>query len=823
MSKKSLVLAAFLMFVISGPAVAAPLRVGLVYREGPSGHRMVQGIEEALEKWGPVAGKNPVAPLRTFPYAYEEAGLRAMRDALDSGEVDVILGPTDSGVFLDLQEFEDTLEEKGVVVLSPLVTADVGNVRDGWLFRTNVKVDLRARKVYDELARRGYRQITVLYESTGFGDRAEKAFRDLLGPGQESRYTALRYRDPAGIRDAAQKIIEKRPGAVGLFGRREHIRTLRTEIQEVAHGWVPYDPQLFTIVDARTLCQDGVFFVSLVGPSTVDCIEAPRLMSDEINGLGYDTATFLLRVASLVDGDPASSSWRTRFRDRLAGTMEQPGKALPRTKMTFSGMENRARPKILVSTDGEVAGIGEGPGWFMSRVQIRQRRFGLTPLFNMALVVGIVAFLSFLDVRKAHTGPWWRFVWRWTFLQLLLFNMLVAAVVFFFLAEFTAARWDNMAVALTVAFGYRMMLKSTIFETKAGQAVGLAHYYDRAVQSINRRLMVLRYELEAPRIYYLSYTNSRSWLRQVLRRVYAESEDPDKAEQLLEQAEKAVEKETEEIARRRIYARILLDLLNWRQIVRSRLVPPGMREFRLYDPATVLREAAEYSTNHQPGNNSRIRGMVRSHLRRLEKRAQRAGDPNAAADYKAASNALHLRVAEATSERGRVYFRLEWLVVQQAMSVDQIWSSKFVEPDYNPLTWRGRLNAWAFERFGLDKPVTMSEQCALERRFARRVPLDSGVTMKVLSDDGAAGLDGVLADVGTGGACLFTDHGTLGAERAEHHQLELRVVDGPLAELELEGHCREVSDEDGRWRMHVEWTDISDDAKTKIEELVCHA
>ncbi len=776
---------------------------------------MVNGINEAIDEYRSSgdAARN-IEPLM-YAYPYEEAGQRIILDAIRSDEVDVILGPTDSGVFLDLQEIDDLLDERKVVILSPLVTADVGNVRGGWLFRTNVKVDVRARKIYDDLARRGFKSIAVVYEATGFGDQAELAFRGLLSPDRENAYLSLRYRDPGEIRDAARKILERRPGAVGLFGSREHMRTLRSELQEVAHGWVPYDPLVFTIVDARTLCLEGVHFVSLSGQRKVDCVASPREVQDELTDLGYDATKHMLRVASEVDGDPQTLEWRSQFRERLVASLEKPGKPLPRTNMVFSGMENRARPAIRVIRNGSVDTVSTGGGWLGSRIDVRRRRFGLTPIINLGLVIGIVTMLSFLDVRTTHTGRWWRFVWRWTFLRFVLFNVVVASAVLFALAEFGDARWDNTFIALSVAFGYTMLLKATIFETRTGQAFGLAHYYDKVVKNINRRLMVLRYELEGPRIYYISYANSRSWLKHVLERVYSESEEPEKAKKLIETVDAEADAAEEEIEKRRVYAQVLLDLLKWRQIVRSRLVPPGMREYELFDPATLLREAAEYSTNHCPENKGAITTYVERHLRRLETRSKKK-------DYKAAKDQLDDRIAKATSERGRVYFRLEWLIVQEVISIDQIWWLGFVEKDYSPLTSWGRVRTWLAKKLGRERRVIVFDDPTRERRKTRRVSAEGNVSLTLRDGNGAAPQEwtGQLREVSSGGARVFVKKNGPKETEIPGSLVHLEIVDGPLEGLDSEADCRSFEIVDDGLCLHLQWVDPSETTGQKIVEYM---
>ena len=658
---------------------------------------MLDGINRAMQDFQDP--KLIVATLEQFSYASEDAGLLAFQDAMASG-VDVILGPSDDGVFLAIQQFERDLESSKRLVVSPVVTTDVGNERDGWMFRTNVGVHVRATRIYDFLSKRSFNTIAVIYEAMSYGDRAEVAFRGLLRPGQDDSYLSVRYRDVVEIRDAARRILQERPAAVGLFGSLDHIRALQSELQEIARGLISYNPLLFTIVDARTLCLDGVHFVSVAGPGQADCLVSPREMKDEVTDLSYNTTAHMLDVAKEIDGVPDEEEWRVRFRDRFAASLEKLGEQPPKTTMVFSEMESLAR--VLVFKDGRVYPVDDSErNWFSNIIDVRIRRFGLMLLLNLVLVMAIVAVVTVVHVGRSHPGPMHRFVFQGPFLLLLLFNTGVAVTVFVTLAETGVVRWDNAIAALGVAFGYTIIRKTT--------------FYDQIIKYINKRLTVLRYELEAPKIYYISYTNSRSWLKRVLANVYAESEDRDHAEKRIEAIEKEVEKVEFEIEKRRVYVQKLLDLLNWEQIVRCRLVPPKMIENEVFDPRIVLREAAEYCTNRYPAKRTKIGELVENHKGKIRERSQ--------ADDAKVNKELVNPLSEATSDRGRTYIQLEWILVQHVISLDQIWSFGFVDIDYAPPTMRKKqpwlrrilvsiLRPFA-QRFALSPPAPQEEPRAV--------------------------------------------------------------------------------------------------------------
>jgi hypothetical protein len=794
------------------------LRVGVVYREAPEGKRMVAGIQDAIKDHNQLEDVRK-AEASLFPYPYEQAGLRVIRDVFESGKVDVILGPSDSSVFLDLVEFQDDLEERQLLVLSPVVIADIGNDPYGWLFRANVQVNSRAQVIYDYLARRGFGSISVVYEAASFGDSAEEAFRSLLNPRQQRNYSAMRYRDADEIRYLATKIEAERPSAVGLFGSRNDMITLNNMLSEVEHGLIPYDPLLFTVVDASSLCMTGVLFLSLSRASEVDCKVHPREMQDEVTALGYDTTTLLLREANEVAGNPSDAAWRSSFRDQLIATMSRPTQPLERTRMVFSGMENRATPVIKEYRGDKIESVNNNElgwwGWIESRLDERKRRFGLMPLLNLLLVIGIVASLSFLDVRRSHTGGWWRFVWRWTFLKLALFNVVTAVSVFVFLAEFGDVRWDNWVVALSVAFGYAMLLKATLFETNAGQAVGFADFYERVLENIRRKLMVLRFELEGPRVYFLSYTNSRTWLRQVLWRVYKESEDPKRASELIKRADDDAEQADTEIGKRRIYAQTLLDLMNWRQIVHSRLVPVRMKEYQIFDPAIVMREAAEYSCNHRKENKKHVGVLIQGYLKQMGTRSKK--------DHDAMKMRLEQSIAKSTSEQGRMYQRLDWLVVNQVISIDQLWQMDFVDRDYRPpLSQLAKYRTWMAKWLGdNDAYLIGSSDPMRERRRVRRVP-STGVALLSAKDDKSKKPKQWSADLqecSSGGFHALIAHGEA-TPPAEYESFVVEFTDGSLAGLTADADIRGALTVDDSMRLCMEWVALNDANSQQISSYI---
>ncbi|GJL65219.1 MAG: hypothetical protein NPIRA05_01900 [Nitrospirales bacterium] len=817
---------------------------------------MLDGIRKYIKTYNEAKGKRQlwtVEPVE-LPYGEEEAGLQlllevirkqahqnlsneAVQDSVAAAPaVDVILGPSDSGLYLSLMEFKDDLEAAKVVVLSPVVTAKEGNKPNEWLFRANVQVVKRAQKIFDYLVSRGFNTITVAYESSSFGDMAELAFSELAGEKPQINYKALRFRS-GQLRGAASTIVDERPSAVGLLGRTEHVRQLQRALNAVTPTIVPYDPLVFAITDASTLCLKGVRFVTLYkkqkGSTQADpgCGNPPGSMTDEFTELGYDTAKRLLRIADKIGTDSHGTiDWRTKFRYELAASFETPnGRPSKRTGMAFLGRENTAEPTIrwyegvvdgkdvFADVTTPTSGWSSWWTWWKDRIEVRQRRFGLVPLINITFVVAIVGILTFLDVNKSFTaGRARRYLWRWTFLRLALFNVFVAVAVLFAMAEWGDVRWDNTLVALSVAFGYTMLLKTTIFETSSGQAFGLAQFYEKILKNINRRLMVMRYELEAPRVYFLSYTNSRNWLREVLVRVYRESEDSDRADRLIADIDRDVGTIDGEVEKRRVYARILLDLMNWPQLVRAHLLPFNIKEHELFDPTTLLRAAAHYSSQVRPENGHKINAMVTARLTQI--REQNTGKVN-----KAIKDELDERIAKSTTERGRTYVRLDWLVIQQFISLDQLQPKGLVDPAFDPRPLRSRLTSWLADFIprhpgAMNKPA---DDPTGERRSTRRLNINgnASLTWRHKIDDEPEICAAHLLNVSTGGIGLLLDNSQpiQDVQRAAICEVDIAGETLTLKDcVDYRGH----NDFEEKTRLNLQWINPSQETLAKVTEYV---
>ena len=171
------------------PAAAqeASLKIGALYSNSSTGHLHLRGIQDAVQ----AHAHGPNVEVVEIPYLNEREGEELLANWIQEERpdrrLDIILGPTDSGVYVrGAQRQEDFGPRNIIPVISSLVVTPIGNEPDGWFFRTNVDIERRSRAIYDHLNKRWVNSFAVLYADTEFGRRAEAAFREQLRGLQES-------------------------------------------------------------------------------------------------------------------------------------------------------------------------------------------------------------------------------------------------------------------------------------------------------------------------------------------------------------------------------------------------------------------------------------------------------------------------------------------------------------------------------------------------------------------------------------------------------------------------------------------------------------
>ena len=329
------------------PSAAVPpdgepsaLRLGVLYANTATGRLYRDGVREAL------AAHDGVEAFEK-DYANAQQGSERLEELLSGGQVDVVLGPTESDIFVAATERRDEMEAHMVPIISPLITADVDHIERGWFFRINVDVRRRSQVVYDYLNKYWLRSISLLYANTEFGRRAEEAFREELSTIQLANYTPLLYNSPPiEARGQLRQILNTRPEAVGIIGEREDILDIYTSLKSMDSWGSSFRPVFFTILDVRFVegLPEEFLFVSVTGSSQED--------DNDVKALAYDATRLVTRPLAA----DSRRSLRRRTPNRLSGPvrgdherlrdarLEDPARVQPSTKTSRSRSSTAEKP-----------------------------------------------------------------------------------------------------------------------------------------------------------------------------------------------------------------------------------------------------------------------------------------------------------------------------------------------------------------------------------------------------------------------------------------------------------------------------------------------
>ena len=161
--------------------------ITVVFRDDRVGCRQVQGVLDACK--GLEVCKDLIT-IRFAGYRAESQGVNQIQSAVDdtSEVADIILGPSDSGVFVRSVELLKWSGERRVPIISPIVTAALGsegnaaikavNSHTAWFFSTNVNARHRTTVMVNLLNRRSIQAVSVLYSDSEFSRQIEAAVRN---------------------------------------------------------------------------------------------------------------------------------------------------------------------------------------------------------------------------------------------------------------------------------------------------------------------------------------------------------------------------------------------------------------------------------------------------------------------------------------------------------------------------------------------------------------------------------------------------------------------------------------------------------------------
>jgi hypothetical protein len=652
------------------------LQIAVVARRDTIESRSLrQGVLNAClaKQW-----KSAINILPLFQYD-DEDGFDVIADIVKNKSADVIIGPSESGLFSNLYSFLD-FEKNYVPIISPIVTIQLGNEADNWFFRTNVDAAERAKTMYDFLSKKGIKNIAMLYSDQLFGETAENAFREVLSASQREKFDSFRFEKVDDARAWLLQVKKNRPEAIGIIGSRTEVKQFYSLYKRLPLDWNQYDPYMFTIVDIRSLAVEDTYFLS-VGQK--DSMEQEG--EGELTLLTYDTTSLVFEIADDMLHQrisPDKASWPISFRKRLMGKMSGSSSSSRRLSgMELVSRENDALPKVMTMQNGAVIRVIDAnlPGeqrevvnWF----DIRKRRFGIAPIVNLSLVAFIVMALTLIDLRRTHRVRG-KDLFRIPFLLLVLFNVSMALIVFVCTAEQNIIAWDSLFGALTIAFGYSAILKTTIFETKAGVSLGFRRYYDNLVTWIYDKIRRQQFEKVGPVINYIAFANSRTYLKTTLSESYAFAGARQRKEDLELHLQEELDKELTTIGKRKVLARELLDEVSWFKLQQRRIVPRNIKRKGIQDPEPIVDLSVEY--------------CFRNNIDSLKELKTKVQDRLSKSNNKEVSDEFNEDLEISTTPKSKMATCIRWLILLDGFNIKGMKNQGLLPADFTIQTERSWL------------------------------------------------------------------------------------------------------------------------------------
>lgn len=613
--KRGIVLLALFMLYINmntGPVFAqegseAKIRIGILCINTETGNLHKEGIEKAIKDHS--FYKSGYLALTPYTYAKSNDGFEILEDLIMYSKADIILGPTESDIFVRAVALEDEFKIKKVPVISGLATAKVGNQENGWFFRINVDVNRRTQIIFDFLNQHWINTVAIIYADTEFGRRAEQAFQaELELRGRKSQYTSLLYDTSPDPRKQLYTIFDKRPEAVGFFGEREDILLFYNQFKTMNESFVPYKPMFFTILDISHLkVGEGNFYFASLGGNKGEPLDDTKNEGMEVEALGHDLGKLVLKVLEDMNYDKNlfttefDEEKRVDFQKQMARLMNRSNRLEnSKTRMIFNDFENTTLPGIFCKTDDKVEfiPIPGHIGWWnklFHRIHLVFDVYGKWIIFIALLVILILAFLiSRMEVRRLFPYKHVHIYKTWIFYLFLAGHILVILAIYIFLSESGSIRYDDIVMVTIIGLTPSAFLRTTFFETRYGKAIGFEGIYKNIMFEVEKRIMAARYAgLEALQNV-IAYGNSLDSMKKSLTRVYKNHPSPVQRANLIQKMEESIDREPEYLNKRRICAVLLLKQFDQEQLIAEGFAPQDFDYKNPIDPRIIIRKAAKH-------------------------------------------------------------------------------------------------------------------------------------------------------------------------------------------------------------------------------------
>lgn len=607
------------------------IRVAVVVRGGSrTGAQLREGACEALEAHDWSFGVRAV----THQYSSIEEGV-GMVLALAAGDSSerphIIVGPTDSAVFVRAVDRMAGNDAQHVPILSPVVTADVELDDESWFFQLNAGVNARARVLGQFVSKQWPRSVAALHADSEFGRRAEAAFRHALEPSRRDRYIPLQYtaRDPADIDaedttsvDWVRYLLRERPDVVAILGNAEDVLFFERLLRAERTGIFPYQPLLLTLLDVRDVAIDGLYVVSTV-QATEEYNTDPRLT--DARGLAHDTMRLALTAmenlgAASVQAEP--QLLRLLIRDWQRGVEDIPRvpDETPDRTTLFTGAD-----VALFRLDGtqQVSPIelGATPSVYprvKAKIALLRGTYGLWPFLHLVMILGFTLVLSYFDITRSYQGSARHVMNRYS-IGFCLFNSVLVGALYVYLCESGQVVWDRFIPAVLIALSPTAILRSTLFDTQTGKSVGLANLYDKLLGWVNVKIAAARFTDHQKFINCLAYYKDLGTLKKKLLAVQRDGQEAELEADLRTQLEEKIKSGHTNLEQRRRCAELLLERFDWQQLTDMELVPGEFRDTRLPGPEKTI-VASEARIRQRPGLPEKVQRFFDEELDAIKER-----------------------------------------------------------------------------------------------------------------------------------------------------------------------------------------------------------
>jgi len=528
-------------------------------------------------------------------------------------DVDMVLGPTDSDVYLRAIEKKEELEKYKIPVISSLVIANDEISEHGYFFRTNVDVERRAEYIYDYFNSYWNKSFAVIYINDGFGRDSEKAFLSNLNPTQKINYFSLPYIKASETKKEIKQIIDRRPAIIGIFGPRQDISEIISSINNKSRKY-HYHPIYFSLIDIGDVVFDenvkDIFFVSSLNkydPNTNKNINLTNNVElNDVYALAHDTTILVLN--KIIETQSTDNFDKIKFRNSIVSLLNgSQNKSVETENMLFTDMKfdkfkNTIQPiiyydfdvglkyPIAIDTKEKVAFLEK----FKKKFEYISRQYGYIPIINIILMLLIVGFFSVMDIKRWYEGNWKKLFYYFHFYLLIIFNALIVVITYVFLAETGKISYNSVLVALIISFTPTAFLRTTFFETETGKNIGLADFYDKILLWINEKLMMAKYESESSNVNVIAYYNSITDMKSELHQIYQNARNVSQGLRLNNELDEELNNAQSQLDKHRVCARRLLRRFDWDELKSKGYIPEAFSQENPVNPRIVVRTSVRH-------------------------------------------------------------------------------------------------------------------------------------------------------------------------------------------------------------------------------------